>query len=67
MNDKWRIWFQSFDIDGTPTGAGVMLKEYTRKGNAVRAAKKHFNGVSSHKWIVSKENPFGKDKVEVTT
>lgn len=58
MDGKWKIWFRSFDDDGSITGAGVMLKEYVRKGNAERVARKYFDGLKSHKWIVSKENPF---------
>lgn len=50
---KWKIWFKTF----SDTGAGVCVNSYTRKGNAVRAAKKQFDGLKGFGWTVSQTNP----------
>lgn len=63
VNNKWKIWFRSYDSDGNITGTGVMMQEYIKKGNAERVAKKHFDRLQNHKWVVSKENPFIKTRI----
>ena len=60
MNDKWKIWFENFDEDGTPTGCGVLPNEYVHKGNAVRKARNRFGNKPCVRWYVSKNNPFVK-------
>lgn len=58
MNEmKWKIWFKTFNDAGTQTGAGVCIDSYTIKGNAVRAAKKQFDGLKGFEWVVSQTNP----------
>lgn len=54
---KWKIWFITFNDAGEQTGSGVCINSYTRKGNAVRAAKKQFDGLKGFVWFVSKINP----------
>lgn len=55
---KWKIWFKTFNDAGAQTGAGVCINSYTRKGNAVRAVKKQFDGLKGFECVVSKTNPF---------
>ena len=64
----WRIWFKRY-VDGKFVGSGVWHKEYVRKGNAERYAKKRFdtprvNRVDgktyTYHWIVSQTNPWSK-------
>lgn len=58
MNEmKWKIWFKTFNDAGAQTGSGVCINSYTRKGNAVRAAKKQFDGLKGFEWVVSQTNP----------
>lgn len=54
---KWKIWFKTFNDAGAQTGAGVCINSYTRKGNAVRAAKKQFDGLKGFELVVSQTNP----------
>lgn len=54
---KWKIWFKTFNDAGAQTGSGVCINSYTRKGNAVRVAKKRFNDAKRFKWVVSQTNP----------
>lgn len=59
MNEmKWKIWYETFNNAGEKSGAGVCLNSYTRKGDAVRVAKKRFNDSKRFKWVVSQTNPF---------
>lgn len=57
---RWRIWFDLYK-DDKKIGAGVWHQCYTYKHNAVRAAKKRFDGRNSkhytYKWVVSVTNP----------
>lgn len=56
---KWKIWFKRYR-NGEYVGAGVLPQEYTRKRNAVQAAKKHFTGTQEcwFEWCVSIDNPY---------
>lgn len=55
---KWKIWFKTFNDAGEQTGSGVYINSYTRKGNAVRVAKKQFDGLKGFEWVVSQTNPY---------
>jgi hypothetical protein len=56
----WRIWFDLYK-DNKKIGSGVWHQRYTYKCNAIRAAKKRFDGRNSktytYIWVVSKTNP----------
>ena len=52
---KWKIWFKTFNDAGEQTGSGVCINSYTRKGNAVRAAKKQFDGLKGFECVVTDE------------
>ena len=54
---KWKIWFKTFNDTGEQTGSGVCINSYVRKGNAVRAAKKQFDGLKGFEWVASQINP----------
>lgn len=62
---RWKIWFDLYN-GNMKIGSGVWHQSYTRKHNAVRAAKRMFNRerinkytgkVYTYKWIVSQGNP----------
>ena len=48
----YKIWYE------TKSGVGSFkVRDYIRKGNAIKAAKKMFEGTST-KWLVSQDNPW---------
>lgn len=62
----WKIWFEVFR-NGEKCGAGVDLKSYTYRGNAIRRAQKKYdrviidgNHTITYKWIVAQKNPWAK-------
>ena len=57
MDNKWKIWFKSYDCHGEQIGAGVLPYQYAHKSSAVRRAKKHFGNNPRFSWSVSQSNP----------
>jgi hypothetical protein len=50
----WKIHFYQLDEKGKIIGEGVYYKEYKRKGNAVRVAKKVYGDPKCFKWWLTK-------------
>lgn len=67
MDNTWKIWFEIYE-DNEKIGGGLWFQSYTRKGNAVRRARKQFDRivtdqsgrVLSWRWVVCQENPWAK-------
>jgi hypothetical protein len=53
----WKIFYECDDAAYEPAAAGVCPKEYVKKGNAIRAARKRFDG-KPVRWMVAQENPW---------
>lgn len=53
----WKIFYECDDAAYEPAAAGVCPKEYVKKGNAIRAARRRFRDTSV-RWVVAQENPW---------
>lgn len=58
MEERWKIFFNVYDIRGNFVGAGIHPQTYKHKSSAVRAAKRVFGESKTHKWVVGKKNPY---------
>ena len=59
---RWSIWFRTYDIEtGEVIGEGVYFKTYSRRGDAVRVAKKVYGNTTNLKYVVARENPWSKN------
>lgn len=56
-NKTYKIWYWRYDPETQKTEIGFRTKEYKRKGNAKRAARKIFS-ITNFCWTVSDTNPF---------
>lgn len=58
MEERWKIWFNVYDINRNFVGAGVNPQTYKHKSSAVRAAKRIYGTSQTHTWVVGKTNPY---------
>lgn len=60
MNNRWKIYFNRYDLNGNFVGAGVHPQTYKHKSSAVRAAKRIYDNstISKYQWGVGVTNPF---------
>ena len=59
--DRWKIWFNRYDIKHNFIGSGVHPRTYKHKSSAVRAAKRIYGESqlnSIYQWGVGITNPF---------
>lgn len=59
--ERWKIYFNCYDINGNFKGSSIYCKTYKHKSSAVRAAKRIFGNTTTdfkYQWGVGKTNPW---------